>query len=169
MIRFLFPPLRFRHRGEMKTSQTLAFRAVLINLAVRLVLEWNADTVIAVVPSKVKLKCRLWLSITRPHSAGQQPADDDYQHIFNAFFLFLLIAASTTRSYLYGVQVGQCRVLPSTTQIKSFVFVSFCAPGTDENCRQRNWNKKKRKVIKTKEKNKKKESFHILKVHHIKV
>jgi hypothetical protein len=33
-------------------------------------------------------------------------------------FLFLF-AASTARSYLYGVQVGQLRILPGTTQIKS--------------------------------------------------
>lgn len=41
------------------------------------------------------------------------------------------ITASTARSYLYGVQVGQRRVLPGTTQIKSFVFVIFFC-GTDE-------------------------------------
>lgn len=37
----------------------------------------------------------------------------------NFYFIFPLISASTARSYLYGVQIGQCRVLPSTTQIKS--------------------------------------------------
>lgn len=40
----------------------------------------------------------------------------------NINFYFLLISsllATTARSYLYGVSVGQRRVLPSTTQIKS--------------------------------------------------
>lgn len=74
--------------------------------------------------------------------------------LLHLFVVLLLIAASTTRSYLYGVQVGQRRVLPSPTpQIKSFFFVLFfCVDPTKVSRGERNKSTQRRTVILAKKK-----------------